>query len=103
MNEVPIRCQEGHIDMVDLQSLAIRSVDKVLSVEGYVCSTCERWEPVFYTTVSLQNKMALLEKTPIGSRFTKRFGKVLRKAENLQVNARKRDGESRNHNMAAPG
>ncbi len=103
MNEVPIRCQEGHVNMVDLQSLTIRSVDKVLSVEGYECSICERWEPVFYTTVSLQIKMALLEKTPIGPRFTKRFGKALKKAENLQVNARKRDGESRNRNMAAPG
>jgi len=71
--------------MVDFANMDIRPMTKVVKAEGFDCSTCGIWEPVFYITVSLQEKLARLERTAIGKKkFNYLFGKVLRKAENLR-------------------
>ena len=86
MVDIPLHCSHcGKENMVDFATLDTRPVDKVVSVEGYICQICGIWEPVFYITVSLQEKLARLERTAVGNKkFNYLFGKVLRKAEILR-------------------
>ena len=86
MIEIPLHCSHcGKLNMVDFSNLDTRPVTKVVNAEGFVCSTCGIWEPVFYITVSLQEKLARLDRTAIGNKkFNYLFGKTLRKAENLR-------------------
>jgi len=71
--------------MQDLAKLEIRPVSNLVSVEGFTCKFCERWEAVFYTTQSL---MALLERlegmNPTHKNFGYYFAKTLKKAEGIQ-------------------
>ena len=72
--------------MLNLAKLEIRPVSNLVSVEGFTCQFCERWEAVFYTTQSL---MALLERLesmkPTHKNFQYYFAKTLKKAEGVQV------------------
>ena len=86
MIEIPLHCSHCNaINMVDYSTLETRPVDKVVSAEGYICSKCEVWEPVFYYTATLLEKLARLENTAVGNKkFNYLFGKTLKKAENLR-------------------
>ena len=86
MVEIPLHCSHcDSLNMVDFSNLGTRPVNKVVNAEGFICSTCGIWEPVFYITVSLQEKLARLDKLAIGNKkFNYLFGKTLKKAENLR-------------------
>ena len=86
MIEIPLRCSHcGKESIVDISTLDTRPVTKVVNAEGYECSNCGIWEPVFYMTVSLKEKLARLDRTAVGhKKFNYLFGKALKKAENLR-------------------
>lgn len=83
--EIPTRCSCGKESMIDWSGLEVRPASKLISVEGFTCQYCERWEAVFYTTQSL---MALLERLeemkPTHKNFAYYFAKTLKKAEGIQ-------------------
>lgn len=101
MTELPLRCGQCNATaMVDPLELDIRPISNTVLVEGFECAKCENWEPVFYTTVSLQESLARLEKLKPGTnKFQKQFDKTLNKAKNLRSRIEMRDGKSRNTNM----
>jgi hypothetical protein len=105
MLEFPLYCSTCHREvMVDMEALIVRPVDQVVSVEEFICPYCESREPVFYTTVSLQKKLGSLQRMkPDYSKYRYHFANVLDKARNLQARMRRRDGPSKDQNLAAAG
>ena len=102
MLEFPFRCSNCHREsMVDLESLEIRPIDQVMSAEGYICPYCESWEPVFFSTVSLRDKLGKLENMkPEHSKYRYHFSTLLNKATRFQARIRRRDGPSKNKDVA---
>jgi len=103
--EFPFRCRScGREAMVDLEHLQTRTVDAIVSVEGYNCPFCENWEPVFYITVSLKEKIEALQRLkPSHRNYHHKFHAVMEKAKNLQAKMRQRNGSRSNSNLAPPG
>lgn len=103
MTELPLRCGQCNATaMIDPLELDIRPISNTVFVEGFKCPKCENWEPVFYTTVSLQESLARLEKLKPGTnKFQKQFNKTLNKAKNLRSRIEMRDGKSRYNDLVA--
>lgn len=82
--QLPFRCVCGEEQMVDMEHMEIRVVSKLLKVEGFTC-THGQWNPVFYTTVSLEEQFHKLDRMPVTHRnYRYYFAKTLRKAAGVQ-------------------
>jgi hypothetical protein len=103
MKEFPLRCSHcGRVTMVDLEAMEILPIDQVTRVEGFHCNHCEKWEPVYYSTVSLEEVIAKLQRSAIGSkRYQTLFSKALSKAENLRSRIERRDGTRKHPDLAS--
>jgi len=71
--------------MLDLEKLEKRPVSKLYFVEGFLCQHCERWEPVFFTTLQLQESMKkLAQMSPHNPSYSYHLSKTLKRAEEIQ-------------------
>lgn len=74
----------GKQTMIDLLKLERRAVDKIVSVDGYVCG-CGMWVGMFYSTIALREAFRKLEGLDVKRKDYKfHFGKVLRKAQGIR-------------------
>lgn len=85
MIELPRRCSHcGYEAMVDYDALARRPLDKIVTVHGYVCEKCGKWEAVFHSTVSFEEAMRKLNRyPPTHPKYAFLFAKAVRKAEGI--------------------
>ncbi len=83
--EFPWRCGGcDRLQMVDLDSLLILPVSKIVSAEVFECEFCGKMEAVSFMTVSLESKMRkLLNTPPTKKKFLFLFKKTLKKAEGV--------------------
>ena len=86
MSELPILCDScGHENMVDMDNMDGRPIDKIVTAVGFVCSECEKWTTVYRTTLSLDTAMIkLANKSPESFGYHFHFAKTLKKAEGVQ-------------------
>lgn len=77
--------------MIDITGLERRPVDKIFIALGYPCSSCGEWQNVFFTTRSLDEMVAKIEKlsTERGD-FPFQFSRALRKATGIQEKAQEK-------------
>jgi hypothetical protein len=84
--ELPLNCQScGKENIVDLEKLESRPLDKIVTAKGYTCVNCSRWEAVIFTTSSLEEAMRKLQTYPPShSKYQFLFAKAFRKARGLR-------------------
>ena len=76
--------------MVDITDLDKRPLSKVVTVEGYDCNRCGKWEPVSFYTVSLYELLEKIAKLPAKSGKRHRLHrKAITKTKNLQERIRR--------------
>lgn len=98
--EIPLTCPNcGQINKVDLENLENRPFSGVVTQEGYNCIKCGMWEPVFFTSISLENKIQAVRRLR-GKAREKALLKAYKKAMNLQRKCRNEYGESKRKDMA---
>lgn len=72
--------------MVDFEHLSVWPIDKIMSVQGFVCQGCRSREAILYVTASLEEAMRKLLRYPPGHRqFKLLMAKCVRKAEGLRL------------------
>lgn len=88
--ELPDRCPHcQHQNMVDFGNLERRPLSKLYIVEGYVCSACDRWKPIYYTTRALDENFKRLNNLPPMHRsFLYHFLKTVKRAMEIQERGR---------------
>ena len=86
MSELPISCNScNNVNMVDMETLDKKPVDKIASALGLHCSRCGAWITVHYTTASLEEaKEKLMRRSTASMKFPYHFGRVMKKAEAIQ-------------------
>lgn len=79
--DIPWLCGVCHMEnMVDLDHLLERTVDKLITAEGFVCESCGMWEAISYRTLSLQEMERKLSRyRPEQQQFQFLFAKLVRK------------------------
>jgi len=104
MMEMPWRCKTcNYENLVDMQSLTIWPVDRVIGAKGFQCEQCGMMEVVGYTTISLlEQKRKLVCYPPEHPKFNFLFKKCLRKAEGINERGEAVYGEIRHQDLAAP-
>jgi hypothetical protein len=82
--QLPFRCVHGEEEMVDVDKLEVRTVSKLLKVEGWTCKHGS-FNVLFRRTPSLDAAMQRLDNLPVTHRnFRYYFAKTLHKAEGVQ-------------------
>jgi len=86
MSELPITCPTcNEENMVDMENLNGRPVDKLVSELGFNCIKCDQWVRVSYMTRLLDTALEkLVNKSPNSCGYHFHFAKTLRKAEGVQ-------------------
>lgn len=104
MNEIPWRCSTcGHEQMVDLECLSRRPIDKIVTARGFVCGKCSSWEAISYSNSSLEEIMRKLKRySPEQPQYQRLLAKAIRKAEALQTRG-ECNGASKHSHMAPVG
>lgn len=75
----------GYENTINLKALETWPVFGVLKIAGYICQNCQRREPVYYTTDSLEESLRKLNRIkPHSANFKMRFAKVMRKFDAIQ-------------------
>ena len=70
--------------MIDLEALTQTPCNKVMQASGFFCTYCGEWQPVLYSTPSLEEAWKKLERyPPEHPKFRFLFAKTLRKMEGL--------------------
>lgn len=83
--ELPLNCRScGKENIVEIDNLESRPLDKIITAKGYVCTNCSRWEAVIFTTSSFEDAMRKLKSyAPSSKKYPFLFAKALRKAKGL--------------------
>ena len=82
--DFPFVCSVCHeTNMVDLDNLETRQVDRVLRARGYTC-TCGSWYPLFVTNSLLDQALLKLERRRIDRKYPYHFSKALRHALDIR-------------------
>jgi len=82
--QLPFKCACGSEQMVDVETLEVRVISKLLKVEGFTC-VHGTWNPLFYISPSLEEAMQRLSQMSITHKnFPYYFAKTLRKAAGVQ-------------------
>jgi hypothetical protein len=97
--EFPWRCRVcGYENLVNLDNLSKRPIDKIVTAEGFACGKCGHWEAIFHSTPSLEEAMRkLMRLSPEKTGYRFHFLKTLKKA--IGINER---AESRWPEQASP-
>lgn len=105
MSEIPWRCSTcGHEQMVDLERLSKRPIDKIVTARGFVCGKCGSWEAISFTNSSLEEIMRKLTRySPDQRQFRHLLLKAFKRAEALTLRGRECNGSSKRQNLAPPG
>ena len=75
--------------MVDFGKLDRRPLTNLYIVEGYICSKCEVWKPLFFTTRALDENFKRLKMLgPTHRAFLYHFLKTLKRAMDIQERGR---------------
>ena len=86
MSELPVLCPACNEEiMVDMDNLEKQPIDKVASRLGTMCTNCDTWVTISYTTRLLEDALKKLEgKSPTSAGYHYHFAKVLKKCEGVQ-------------------
>lgn len=84
MIELPWLCSNGHENMIDLENLSEWPLDKVTTVQGFMCEVCGSVEAISHRTTSLAEAERKLSRyRPEQKQFQFLFVKLVHKAEGL--------------------
>ena len=87
--DFPLHCPCGTQNMVNVDALEKQTISRLISVEGYTCGKCHQWIPVWFFDRGLMEKLEKLkEMSPTHSSFRYTFGKILKRAFDLQTRGR---------------
>jgi hypothetical protein len=100
--ELPWRCVTcNQENMIDLEKLAERPLDRLVSVREFRCEKCGMWQAVCFRTVSLMEQIRkLMRYPPQHPKFGFLFARVLRKAGGVNQRGELIYGEIRRKDMA---
>ncbi|MFA6198724.1 MAG: hypothetical protein WC734_06285 [Patescibacteria group bacterium] len=86
MSELPFPCPAcNEENMVDMENLDGKPVNKIVTELGFNCTKCDTWVRVLYTTWSLDTALIkLAKKSPESAGYHYHFARTLRKAEGVQ-------------------
>ena len=84
--QFPLTCPScRHLQMVDVETLTEKSVDKIRTSRGYECENCGQFNALYYVTISLRESFEKLKRRRITHPdFHFHFAKTLKKALSSQ-------------------
>jgi len=102
--EIPWLCSScRHENMVDLEHLQERTVNRVMTAEGFTCENCGMWEAISYRTTSLlEMERRLSRYRPGQAQFEFLLKKLVRKQTGLNQRG-EINGEIKLPHMAGTG
>jgi len=86
MSALPVLCPSCLEEiMVDMDNLDNQPIDKVASRLGTICTNCDTWITISYTTRLLEDALKKLESRPTSSAgYHYHFAKAFKKCEGVQ-------------------
>lgn len=99
---IPLKCRHcGKDAWVDLANLDKRPYSEIITLQGFECSSCGRWETVSLETAAINNLLVRISRSKVGStKYQKMMFKAINKIENLLVKIEEemRHGKSKHSN-----
>lgn len=101
--DIPWNCSVcGYENMVDLENLVQRPLDKIVTAQGYICRNCGTWEAILHRTASLDEaERKLARYQPGQTQFEFHFRKLVRKLQGLNERG-EHHGAFQRKDMASP-